>query len=244
MISGPRSWPRRAKSASRSAASKPWRNRISYFQSTLAARSALVLTPPEKARAYGTKGEEWMLKIWGRNTSSNVQKVMWAIGELALEPNGLVPTLQDGDLTLWESNTIVRYLAARYGAGKLEPADWKSRALASQWMDWQLSVVGPAISGAFWGLIRTPPEQRDQAAIATSQAKTTEAMKMFDAALAKGPYAAGAAFSMGDIPVGIMAYRFRQLVPDRPALPNFERWYKDIAARPAFIEHVSSIPLQ
>ena len=207
-----------------------------------------------------------MLKIWGRNTSSNVQKVMWAIGELGLEhervdiggkfggnkeptylalnPDGLVPTLQDGDLTLWESNAIVRYLAARYGAGKLEPADWKSRALASQWMDWQLSVVGPAISGAFWGLIRTPPEQRDQAAIATSQAKTTEAMKMFDAALAKGPYAAGAAFSMGDIPVGIMAYRFRQLVPDRPALPNFERWYKDIAARPAFIEHVSSIPLQ
>src|SRR5260370_40936466 len=85
MISGPRSGRRRAKRASRSAASKPWRNRISYFQSTLAARSALVLTPPEKARAYGTKGEEWMLKIWGRNTSSNVQKVMWAIGELGLE---------------------------------------------------------------------------------------------------------------------------------------------------------------
>ena len=207
-----------------------------------------------------------MLKIWGRNTSSNVQKVMWAIGELGLEhervdiggkfggnkepaylalnPNGLVPTLQDGDLTLWESNTIVRYLAARYGAGKLEPADWKSRALASQWMDWQLSVVGPAISGAFWGLIRTPPEQRDQAAIATSQAKTTEAMKIFDAALAKAPYAAGAAFSMGDIPVGIMAYRFRQLVPQRPKLEHFERWYAAIAARAAFKEHVSSIPLQ
>src|SRR5260370_42044062 len=122
MISGPRSGRRRAKRASRSAASKPWRNRISYFQSTLAARSALVLTPPEKARAYGTKGEEWMLKIWGRNTSSNVQKVMWAIGELGLEhervdiggeigghkeagrlapePNGLGPTLQGGGRSL------------------------------------------------------------------------------------------------------------------------------------------------
>ena len=206
-----------------------------------------------------------MLKIWGRNTSSNVQKVMWAIGELGLEhervdiggkfggnkepaylalnPNGLVPTLQDGDLTLWESNSIVRYLAARYGAGKLEPADWKSRALASQWMDWQLSVVGPAISGAFWGLIRTPPEQRDQAAIATSQAKTTEAMKIFDAALAKEPYAAGAAFSMGDIPVGIMVYRFRQLVPDRPPLKNLERWYAAIDARPAFRAHIAAVPL-
>ena len=207
-----------------------------------------------------------MLKIWGRNTSSNVQKVMWAVGELglkhervdvggkfggnkqpaylALNPNGLVPTLQEDDLTVWESNTIVRYLAARYGAGKLEPADWKLRALASQWMDWQLSVLGPAISPAFWGLIRTPPEKRDQAAIAASQAKTTEAMKMFDAALAKHAYAAGAAFSMGDIPVGIMAYRFRQLVPERPALPNFERWYGDISGRPAFKEHVSAIPLQ
>ena len=138
----------------------------------------------------------------------------------------------------------MRYLAARYGAGKLEPADWKSRAHANQWMDWQLSVVGPAISGAFWGLIRTPPEQRDQAAIAASQAKTTEAMKILDAALAREPCVAGAAFSMGDIPVGIMAYRFRQLVPERPALSNFERWYKDMSARPAFIEHVSSIPLQ
>jgi glutathione S-transferase len=207
-----------------------------------------------------------MLKVWGRNTSSNVQKTMWAIGELglkhervdiggkfggnkepaylALNPNGLVPTLQDGELTVWESNTIVRYLAARYGVGKLEPADWKSRALASQWMDWQLSVVGPAISAAFWGLIRTPPQARDQAAIAASQAKTTEAMKILDAALAREPYVAGAAFSMGDIPVGIMAYRFRQLVPERLKLEHFERWYAAIAARPAFQDHVSSIPLQ
>jgi glutathione S-transferase len=207
-----------------------------------------------------------MLKIWGRNTSSNVQKVMWAVGELklpheridiggkfgrnreaaylALNPNGLVPTLQDGELTVWESNTIVRYLAARYGAGTLYPSEWKERALASQWMDWQLSVLGPAISPAFWGLIRTPTEQRDHAAIAASQKKTTEAMQILDAALAKQPCVAGAGFSMGDIPLGIMGYRFRQLVPDRPELPNFERWYNDIASRPAFIEHVSSIPLQ
>src|SRR5260370_25745998 len=192
-------------------------------------------------------GEDSMLKVWGRNTSSNVQKVMWAIGELGLEhervdiggkfggnkepaylamnPNGLVPTLQDGDLTVWESNTIVRYLAARYGAGKLEPADWKSRALANQWMDWQLSVVGPATSGGVWGLIRTPPEAPDQAAIATSQAKTTEAINIFDDALAHAPYSAGPVFSMRDIPLGLMAYRFRQLVPERPKLVHFERWY-------------------
>ena len=206
-----------------------------------------------------------MLKVWGRKTSSNVQKVMWAIGELGLEhervdiggkfggnkepaylalnPNGLVPTLQDGDLTLWESNSIVRYLAARYGAGKLEPADPGTRARASQWMDWQLTVVAPAIFGAFWGLIRTPPEKRDAAAIAASQAKTTDTMKMFDNALAKSAYAAGDAFSMGDIPVGIMVYRYWQLVPDRPKLANLERWYRAIEQRQAFKDHVAAVPL-
>ena len=206
-----------------------------------------------------------MLKVWGRKTSSNVQKVMWAIGDLglahervdiggpfgknkeaaylAMNPNGLVPTLEDGDVMLWESNTIVRYLGARYGEGTLAPADLKTRALASQWMDWQISVVGPAIVGAFWGLIRTPPEKRDATAIAASQQKTTEAMKIFDANLSKRAYAAGDNFSMGDIPVGIMVYRFRQLVPDRPALLNLERWYGQIEKRPGFRDHVAAVPL-
>ena len=207
-----------------------------------------------------------MLKIWGRRTSSNVQKVMWAVAELrlaneridlggpfggnresayqALNPNGLVPTLVDDDLVVWESNTIVRYLAARYGAGTLEPADLKMRALASQWMDWQLSVVGPAISPAFWGLIRTPAEARDLAAISASQRKTSEALSIFDAALGRQPYAAGPAFSMGDIPLGVMVYRYYQLVPQPPKLANLARWYGSIASRPAFVEQVSSIPLQ
>ena len=206
-----------------------------------------------------------MLKVWGRKTSSNVQKVMWAIGDLglahervdiggpfggnkeppylAMNPNGLVPTLEDGDVMLWESNTIVRYLGARYGEGTLAPADLKTRALASQWMDWQLSVAAPAIFGAFWGLIRTPPEKRDHAAIAESQRKTTEAMKIFDANLSRHAYAAGENFSMGDIPVGIMVYRFRQLVPDRPPLPNLERWYAQIEKRPGFRDHVAAVPL-
>jgi glutathione S-transferase len=206
-----------------------------------------------------------MLKIWGRNTSSNVQKAMWGVGEiglpyeridiggafgknkepayLAMNPNGLVPTLQDGDFLLWESNSIVRYLAREHSAGTLEPADPKMRARASQWMDWQLSVVGPAIFAAFWGLIRTPAEKRDQAAIAASQAKTTDAMKILDAQLGKTAFVAGEQFSMGDIPVGVMAYRFRQLCPDRPALNNLERWYAALQKRAAFKEHVESIPL-
>jgi glutathione S-transferase len=206
-----------------------------------------------------------MLKIWGRKTSSNVQKVMWAVGELglpheridvggafgknkeapylAMNPNGLVPTLEEDAFILWESNSIVRYLAGRHGPGTLEPADPQRRAVANQWMDWQLTVVAPALHAAFWGLIRTAPENRDDTAIAVSQEKTTTAMIVLDAALAQRAYVADDTFSIGDIPLGVMVYRFRQLVPDRPALPNLERWYADIEKRPAFQEHVGSIPL-
>ena len=206
-----------------------------------------------------------MLKIWGRNTSSNVQKVMWAIGELgiaheridvggsfgrtkdahylAMNPNSLVPTLEEDGFILWESNSIVRYLAGKHGVGTLQPADPQTAARASQWMDWQLSVAGPAIRDAFWGLIRTPEGERDHAAIAKSQAATTEAMRLLDEALGKRRYVAGDAFSMGDIPVGIMTYRFRQLVPDRPLLPDLERWYAALASRKAFQNHVGAIPL-
>ena len=208
-----------------------------------------------------------MLKIWGRNTSSNVQKAMWAVGELKLEhtridvggafgktkepaylamnPNALVPTLEEDDgFTLWESNSIIRYLAGKHDkAGVLKPKDAHQRALASQWMDWQLSVLAPAITPAFWGLIRTPPEKRDMAAIKTSQEKTVTAMLMLEGQLAKMPFVAGPAFSYGDIPVGVMCYRYRQLVPDRPKTPNLDRWYDAIAKRKPFQDHVGSIPL-
>ena len=208
-----------------------------------------------------------MIKIWGRNTSSNVQKAMWAVDELGLErqridvggafgktkeapyltmnPNSLVPTLEEEDgFTLWESNSIVRYLAGKHDkSGVLEPKDPKQRALASQWMDWQLSVVGPAIFHAFWGLIRTPAEKRDLAAINTSQEKTTAAMMILDGQLAKTAFVAGPIFSYGDIPVGVMCYRYRQLVPGRPATPNLDRWYDAIAKRKAFQDNVGNIPL-
>jgi glutathione S-transferase len=207
-----------------------------------------------------------MIKIWGRKTSSNVQKVMWAVGEiglphqridiggpfgrnreaayLAMNPNGLVPTLQEDDgFLLWESNSIVRYLAAKYRVTALEPVDLRVRAQASKWMDWQLSVAGPAIGPVFWGLIRTPPEQRDHAAIEAGKKNTTAAMIMVDDQLGRTAYLGGDGFSYGDIPVGIMAYRYRQLVPDHPPLKNFERWYAAISARQAFKDHVAAVPL-
>jgi glutathione S-transferase len=110
-------------------------------------------------------------------------------------------------------------------------------------MDWQLSVLGPAIGPAFWGLIRTPAEKRDMTAIKASQEKTTDAMKMLDARLARTDYVAGPSFSYGDIPVGIMCYRFVQLVPERPPMANLDRWYGAISKRKAFQDHVGSIPL-
>ena len=207
-----------------------------------------------------------MIKIWGRNTSSNVQKVMWAVGEMALphqrvevggafgknkeppylamNPNGLVPTLEEEDgFTLWESNSIVRYLAAKHASRTLEPADLKTRALAHKWMDWQLSVMSPAITPVFWGLIRTPPEKRDANAIAAGKARTIEAAQILDRQLGKTSYLAGDAFSYGDIPVGIMIYRYVQLIPERPPTQHLDRWYAAISSRPAFKDQVGSVPL-
>ena len=205
------------------------------------------------------------MKMWGRNTSSNVQKAMWAVGELklpceridvggaygktkdpfylAMNPNSLVPTLEEDDgFTLWESNSVVRYLSAKHG-GVLEPKDARTRATAHQWMDWQLSVIGPAITPVFWGLIRTPPEKRDQTAIDNGKVKTTDAAKIMDVQLGKTAFMAGDAFSYGDIPVGVMIRRYMELVPERPKMANLERWFGEISARPAFKEHCGGIPL-
>jgi glutathione S-transferase len=207
-----------------------------------------------------------MLKVWGRNTSSNVQKTIWALAEmkvpferidvggkfgktkdpfyLAMNPNSLVPTIEEEDgFTLWESNSIIRYLAAKHNNRTLEPADLRTRALAQKWMDWQLSVLGPAITPVFWGMIRTAPEQRDHKAIAAGKEKTIAAAKIMDAQLAKTKFMASDDFSYGDIPVGIMIYRYNQLIPERPATPNLDRWYGAISSRPAFKEQIAVVPL-
>jgi len=206
-----------------------------------------------------------MVKIWGRNSSSNVQKVMWAVTEiglpveridiggsfgqnrekpyLAMNPNGLVPTLEEEDgHTLWESNSIVRYLAAKHESS-LEPADLKTRAHAQKWMDWQLSVMAPAILPFFWGMVRTPPAERNMKAIEESKAKTTAAAGIMDAQLGKTQFLAGDAFSYGDIPLGIMIWRYYSLASDRPAFKNLDRWYAAISERPGFQQHVKAIPL-
>jgi glutathione S-transferase len=201
-----------------------------------------------------------MLKILGRNNSSNVQKVLWCCAELGLaferedyggpfgktkeepyltlNPNSVVPTVIDDDLVLWESNTIIRYLAAKHGEGTLLPADLGTRALGERWMDWQLSVINKFMPTVFMGLIRTAPEDRNNEAIATARDGYENAMAILDRYLGETAYVAGADFSLGDIPVGIMAYRWFNLDIKRKDLPNLKRWFDLIGTRPGYKEHV------
>jgi glutathione S-transferase len=205
-----------------------------------------------------------MLRIWGRNNSINVQKVMWAVAELGLaheridaggkfggletpeyigmNPNRTVPTLDDDGFVLWESNACVRYLAARYGAGTLWIDDPAERALADRWMDWQAATLLRDIGVVFWGLIRTPEAQRDHAAIAASAERLGELFRILDEQLAGREFVTGPRFTMGDIPIGAACYRYHELPIERPRLPNLAAWYERLQQRAPFREHVM-IPL-
>ena len=204
------------------------------------------------------------MKVWGRLTSSNVQKVMWAIGELglqheridvgreyggldtagylALNPNRRIPTLEDGDVVLWESNVIVRYLSARFGAGQLWPLDHAERGVADQWMDWQQTTLQPDMRTVFWGLVRTPADKRDQSKLDAAVADLKELWSRLDGHLSSRRFVAGDRFTMGDIPVGVMCYRYHALGVERATLGNLEAWYERLKSRDAFREHVM-IPL-
>jgi glutathione S-transferase len=203
-----------------------------------------------------------MIRIWGRRNSVNVKKALWCLDELGLEfdrtdagmqhgvvntpeyrrmnPNGLVPTLEEDGFILWESHTIVRYLADKYGKGVLRPMELEPRSIANQWMDWAFSFQG-SVRDAFWNLIRTPAEKRDLKAVEASRVKSGEMAKILDGALADRMYVAGA-FSMGDIPIGAEVQRWMRLPIERPKLPHLEAWFERLCARPAFKKNVD-IPL-
>jgi glutathione S-transferase len=211
-----------------------------------------------------------MLKIWGRVTSSNVQKVLWLADELglaceridaggpagrvndpdyrALNPNGLVPTIEDDDFVLWESNTILRYLAAKHRAEGFYPADLRRRADVERWMDWGSTMLAPAIFPAFWGMIRTPAAERDHAAIGASVAKTAGALSILDAQLRTRPYLCGEAPTLADVVTGVNAYRwfnidFSPAGASRPEMPALRLWYERLAQRPAYQARVM-IPIR
>ena len=201
-----------------------------------------------------------MLEIWGRKNSSNVMPVMWTVGELGLEhirhnvggsfggldsdeygrmnPNCKVPTINDNGFVLWESNAIVRYLASQYGKGPLWPNDVTERAVADQWMEWMKTTAFPYLFRVFFGLVRTAPEDRDMAAIGRNARLLGEALQILDHWLSDRPYVAGEALTMGDIPLGTMAYRYYNLDIERPAMPHLASWYQRLCDRPHYQQHV------
>ncbi len=201
-----------------------------------------------------------MLKILGRKNSSNVQKVIWACEEmslpfeqediggpfgrnkdpeyLALNPNGTVPTIVEDGFSMWESNAIVRHLASRHGVGTLWPKDAHERAHADQWMDWQQTVVNPALGPLFLNLVRLKPEQRDMNAVKAAREKTAAALAILDRRLAKNNFVAGARFTMGDIPLGIATYRWFTMPIEREDLPALKGWYDRLGERVAFRKNV------
>jgi glutathione S-transferase len=195
-----------------------------------------------------------MLKIWGRITSINVQKVVWCCDEmglayeridaggtfgktkspeyLAMNPNSLVPTIDDEGFVLYESNAIVRYLAAKHSADKLWPTDLARRADADRWMDWNSTTFIPAMRDAFWQLIRTPEPQRDLAAVEKSRAESEKGAAILDAHLAKHRYMTDFGFTVADIVVGCATHRWLLLPLRREPRPHLQRWYDEIRSRP------------
>jgi glutathione S-transferase len=201
-----------------------------------------------------------MLKLWGRINSINVQKVLWALDELKIphersdagmqfgvvnepfyrkmNPNGRVPTIEDDGFVLWESNAIVRYLSAKHGAGTLWPNDLRQRADADRWMDWTTSTVAPALTPVFWGLVRTPPEKRNMAAIEAEAEKVAQALQVLEQSLEGRDHVAGKPFTMGDIPLGTFVHRWYALALKRPKLPRVEAYYQRLQQRASYKKHV------
>jgi len=198
-----------------------------------------------------------MLKVWGRKNSSNVRKVLWCAEELALpyereeaggafgvvdspqyralNPNGRVPMIEDGDFVLWESNAIVRYLAARYGSDtSWYQRDVCVRAQADKWMDWTTSTFAGPFRDLFWGMLRTPAEQQDWVLINGASKTCAELLSIVDQALSEKPYLSGDEIGMGDIPLGSFIYAWFEMPLERPSMPNLEAWYERLKLRPCY----------
>ena len=201
-----------------------------------------------------------MLKIWGRSNSINVQKVMWAVGELGLaheridlggdfggldtpdhmarNPHGLIPAIEDDGTIMWESHAIVRYLAAQYGDGTLWPSTPAARANADMWMEWTQTVLQRDFIQLFWNLYRTPVEHHDHALLADLTAKCGVNFTQLDNLLCDTPYITGDTLTYGDIPVATQFYRYFTLDIARPSLTNVEAWYDRMSKRAPYAEHV------
>jgi glutathione S-transferase len=202
-----------------------------------------------------------MLTVWGRRSSFNLQKVMWLLGELgvehrhiqaggefggldtaefgALNPVRRVPVIDDGGTIVWESHTILRYLAARYGEGQFWSDDPGERSQVERWMDWSQTALQPDfLLGVFWGSYRTPEPQRDGPAIDRSIARCARHFHLLDQVLADRPFLCGNTLTLADIPAGTSLYRYFELEIERPSVRNVEAWYRRLQERRAYREHV------
>lgn len=201
-----------------------------------------------------------MMKVWGRANSINVQKVLWTLAELdlpcervdaglqfgvvntpaylAMNPNALVPTIDDDGFVLWESNVIVRYLATKYGMGTLCPATPEDRFRAERWMDWQTTSLNPAIGPVFFNLIRQPPEKRNAATIESGREQAEQWLDILESQMSAREYANGSRFSMADIPLGASVSRWYKLPIARQPHPGVERWLGRLKERPGFKAHI------
>lgn len=201
-----------------------------------------------------------MLKIWGRCNSSNVQKVMWLIGELnvaheridvggsfgkldspefrRLSPHAKIPVLEDGKLVIWESHAILRYLAAVHGKGQFWPEDPAERAVGDKWIEWAQTSLLRSFSDVFWGYYRMPEAQRDAAFIKDSLGRLNKDFQLLDGYLAGQRYLLGDELSLADIPTGMALYRYFEMDIERPSLPNVEAWYTELQKREAYRIHV------
>jgi len=208
-----------------------------------------------------------MMRLWGRKSSINVQKVLWCLAELGLKegkdferidaglqfgknntpeflkmnPNGLVPTLEDGELVLWESNTILRYLASQYDKNGRFSKDVAAHYNAEKWMDWQLGTMWPALRIAFLGLTRTPAPERNYDAILKSYQETNRLLGLLDQTLAEQNYCSGNQFQIGDIVLGLCVSRwillhktFPQETGERANLKNIDAWLKRLEEETCF----------
>jgi len=202
-----------------------------------------------------------MLKIWGRRNSINVMKVLWVCDELslpyeridagmqfgvvntpeyaALNPNRKVPTIEDDGFVLAESNTIVRYLAARQGREDLLPSDVRQRARIEQWMDWASFSLAIGMTPLFWQLVRTPEDKRDPKVIAANAAEAERCMRILDEQLADKAHLAGPGFTLADVPAAAFVHRWLKLPIEHPSLPRLEDYYRRMLERPAYREHVA-----
>lgn len=201
-----------------------------------------------------------VLKLLGRSTSNNVQKVLWLLDEIGrpyerhdyggahggttdetyirLNPNSTVPTLIDGDFVVWESNTILRYVAESSGAESFYPRDLKSRTICNQWLDWQNSALGPAMSPLYKAIVRTEPAKRDTALIDQLRARASRLFAIMDGALDRSAFLAGPSLSLADIAAGSVVYRWYTLGLNDPKTQALEAWLRALETRPAFRQHV------